>query len=69
MAGTLLSSTGFLRKSVEAGAPCFAIRTSSFDDLSMMCNAVPGEVWELIKSTFSLEDILPLLSTSTEMRA
>lgn len=69
VAGTLLSSTGFLRKSVEAGAPCFAIRTSSFDDLSMMCNALPVEVWELIKSTFSLADILSLLSTSVDMRA
>lgn len=68
-ANRLMSETGLLRKNVQSTAPCFAIRTRAFDDLSLMTDALPCEVWDLVSNMLVAEDIQTLFSTCTVMKA
>jgi Leucine-rich repeat (LRR) protein len=68
-AGRLMFETGLLRKNVQSSAPCFAIRTRGFDDLSLMTDALPREVWDLISGALAPEDMQMLFSTCKEMKA
>jgi hypothetical protein len=68
-ANHLMSETGLLRKKVESTAPCFAIRTRNFADLSLMTDALPREVWDLVSGMLATEDIQVLFSTCTMMKA
>lgn len=54
----LMFETGLRRKNVGVTAPCFAIRTRDFDDLSLMTGALPREVWDLVSGMLEPEDIL-----------
>nr|WP_314626334.1 hypothetical protein [uncultured Noviherbaspirillum sp.] len=65
----LMSETGLLRKKVESTAPCFAIRTRNFADLSLMTDALPREIWDLVSGMLATEDIQVLFSTCTIMKA
>jgi hypothetical protein len=68
-ANRLMSETGLLRKKVESTAPCFAIRTRNFADLSLMMDALPREIWDLVSGMLATEDIQVLFSTCTVMKA
>jgi hypothetical protein len=65
----LMFETGLLRKNVESTAPCFAIRTRNFADLSLMKDALPREIWDLVFGMLATKDIQRLFSTCTVMKA